>query len=69
MDVSSVAQCVVYDAGIVSTFTIGRPQRERSVMPERRQQMMMGKWHYQVINVRPDNRFPDNKPKPQMNAG
>jgi len=37
-------------------------------MPERRQQMMMGKWHYQVINVRPDNRFPDNKPKPQMNG-
>lgn len=27
------------------------------------------KWHYQVINVRSNNRFPDNKPKLQMNGG
>jgi hypothetical protein len=44
-------------------------RRERSVMPERRQQMMRGKRHYQIIDVRPNNRFPNNKPKPQMNGG
>jgi hypothetical protein len=63
MDVSSVAQCVV--AYITPELCRPSPSaaRERPVMPERRQQMVMGKWHYQVINVRHNNRFHDNKPQ------
>jgi len=70
MDVSSVAVCVIAHITWLLCWppavTVGRARRKRSAMPKRRRRANDdGEWHYQVINVRNNNRFHNINAQPQ----